>query len=120
MWDLIIEESRRRKNGTEKIIMSLLSLYSLKYKDSVKHKRKLLIYYAVALLTENVNLDISVINNKDKIMKLKEQINIIYGEIKKNEKPSTSYLFNGLENNNVEKTANKLEKMNMIGFIPRN
>ena len=66
--------------------MSLLSLYSLKYKDSVKHKRKLLIYYAVALLTENVNLDISVINNKDKIMKLKEQINIIYGEIKKNEK----------------------------------
>ena len=38
MWDLIIEESRRRKNGTEKIIMSLLSLYSLKYKDSVKHK----------------------------------------------------------------------------------
>ena len=121
MWDLIIEESRRRKNGTEKIIMSLLNLYSLKYKDSYKHKRKLLIYYAVATLTENINLDINVIVNKDKIQRLKQQINIIYGEIKKNEKkPSTSYLFNGLENNNVEKTANKLDKMNMIGFIPRN
>ena len=70
--------------------------------------------------TENVNLNTSVITNKQKIEKLKKQINIIYGEIKKNEKkPSTSYLFNGLENNNAEKTANKLDKLNMIGYIPR-
>lgn len=120
VWDLIIEESRRRRNGLEKIIMALLNLYSLKYKEGSKHKRKLLIYYAVSLLTENVNLDISVINNKDKIDRLKQQINVIYGEIKKNEKkPSTNYLFKGVENNNVEKTANKLEKLNMIGYIPR-
>ena len=120
LWDLILEESKRRNNGTEKIIDSLINLYSLKYKESTKYKRKLIIYYAVALLTENVNLNTSVITNKQKIEKLKKQINIIYGEIKKNEKkPSTSYLFNGLENNNAEKTANKLDKLNMIGYIPR-
>ena len=101
--------------------MSLLKLYSLRYKVSTKNKRKLLIYYAVSILTESVNFNINVIENKNKIEKLKKQIDIIYKEIKKNEKKSnTNYLFKGLDNNNVEKTANKLDKMNSLNYIPRN
>ena len=51
----------------------------------------------------------------------KTQIDIIYNQVKKSEKKSkTNYLFKGLENNNVEKTANKLDKMNSIVYIPRN
>ena len=121
VWDLIIEEAKRRNNGLEKIILSLLNLYSLKYKEGSKHKRKLLIYYAVSLLTENINLNVKVVTNNEKIDKLKSKIDIIYNQIKKNEKAlKTNYLFKGVENNNVEKTASKLEKMNNLLFIPRN
>ena len=121
LWDILIEESKRRTPIVEKIIMSLLKLYSLRYKVSTKNKRKLLIYYAVSILTESVNFNINVIENKNKIEKLKKQIDIIYKEIKKNEKKSnTNYLFKGLDNNNVEKTANKLDKMNSLNYIPRN
>lgn len=121
LWDLLIEESKSRNSTVEKIILSLLKLYSFKYKESTKNKRKLFIYYAVSLLTESVNFNTNVIVNKNKIEKLKKQIDIIYKEVKKNEKKSkTNYLFKGLENNNVEKTANKLDKMNSIVYIPRN
>ena len=82
-WECLLNESERRNTGVRKIIESLLNLYTVKYKPSIKHKRKLIIYYAVSLLTENPNLNTKIINNNDKIEKLKQKINIIYGEIKK-------------------------------------
>ena len=121
-WECLLNEAERRNTGVKKIIESLLNLYTLKYKPGSKHKRKLLIYYAVSLLTENPNLNTKIINNNDKIEKLKQKINIIYGEIKKSEiQPKANYLFNNsiTKTKNLEKSLNKLNKFDNVMFIPR-
>ena len=59
---------------------------------------------------------------QQQIEKIKQRINIIYKQIKKNEiQPKTGYLFNNLNSGNLEKTVAKLDIMNKLnGFIPRN
>jgi hypothetical protein len=105
----------------KKIISNLLSLYCLHYSNSVKKKRRYILYFVVSLLTEKINYNVHIQNNSDVIKKIKDTIDYIYRDIKKNEiKPDTDYLFNGLEKKtNLEKTVEKMDKMNSIGIIPR-
>jgi hypothetical protein len=77
---------------------------------------------AIELLTENIFFEEEIIKDKEKMKKIKEKINTIYKEIKKNEKhPNMDFMFNTSSKNNLTQTINKLETMNAIGetFIPR-
>ena len=85
-------------------------------------KRKNLLYFSISLITEHVDLDIKLCKNTKVLEDITKKINVIYKQIKKNEiRPETDYLFNNsMTNNNLEKTINKLEKMNALaGFTPR-
>ena len=91
-------------------------LYNIYYEN----KRKYILYFAVSLLTENVNLDIPLYSDNSIIEKVKSKINIIYKQVKKNEEaPNTSYLFNnvGDSEKNLEKTIKKLETMDKLSNI---
>ena len=91
-------------------------------KPGVRRRRKYLIYFGINLLTEPLDNTIQIIKNEKIIENITSKINIIYKQIKKNEvRPDTDYLFNNsMTNNNLEKTINKLEKMNALtGFTPR-
>ena len=112
IWDSIIYNSNNKKNKLlDKIIHSLLDLFCLKYSVSCKKKRKGIIYFAISLIVENINLDISLFSkNQEYIDIITDKINLIYKDIKNNEiSPGTDYLFENIKNTNIEKSIKKLE-----------
>ena len=78
-------------------------------------------YFALSLLTEYIDLTIPLHTDIATIELVKNKINIIYKQVKKNEQsPKTSYLFNNKitnHNDNLEKTIEKLEKMDQLSHI---
>ena len=122
LWECLLLEANNRSKGLHKIMTSLLGLFCLRYKPGVRRRRKYLIYFGINLLTEPLDNTIPIIKNEKIIENIISKINVIYKQIKKNEiRPDTDYLFNNsMTNNNLEKTINKLEKMNALtGFTPR-
>jgi hypothetical protein len=122
IWDVFLQESNKCSELTQKIIRSLLHIFTLKYTQSCFKKRKFILYFVIELLTENVNLACEIVNDKDKIGGIVSKIDNIYKQIKKNEhSPNTDYLFKNVKSSNLEKTIEKLDKMNNFGesFTPR-
>jgi hypothetical protein len=103
-----------------KLMTSMNTLFCLKYTTAAAKKRRYLLYFAVALLTEPVSMDIELFTKKELIQNIVEKINEIYKQIKKNEhSPNTEYLFNNLEKeSNFEKSIRKLEMMESMNFVP--
>jgi hypothetical protein len=100
-------------NLKHKIIKNLFELFIIKYNNSVKKKRKYIIYFAFALLIENINFNVAIITKHEETEAIILKINTIYKEIKKNEEsPKTDYLFNNLGKSNLEKTMEKMELLN--------
>ena len=121
IWDILIKQCNLRNNPImNKILDALITIFCIKYTPGVKRKRRFLIYFAIALLTETVDLNFEIVSNHDNVSKTVNNINIIYKEIKKNEiSPKTDYLFNGTPSiSNLDKTIARLEKMDSLMKIP--
>ena len=124
VWDIFLREAEKRDKLVNKIIRALLSLFTLKYTSGCYRKRKYILYFVVSLLCENITNDEEIIRNnqKDVVANVIKKIDLVYKQIKKNEEsPGTDYLFKNVKSSNLEKTIEKLEKMNTFGetFIPR-
>ena len=116
MWEIILKECANKKNTLmTKIINALLEMFSIKYNSGVKKRRKFLIYFAISILTDPVDFSIEIITNKKELDAIIKKIGVVYKDVKKNEEtPKTDYLFNGIERSNLDKTIERLEKMNSI------
>ena len=117
-------EAKNKSIGHVKIVKALLDIFCLRWSSGLKKRRRWLIYFAISLITENFNEKIPLFTNKEQISHIKDKINVIYRQVKKNEiKPATDYLFNNSftdSEKNLENTIAKLDKMSQLGFIPRN
>lgn len=124
IWDTILNFAEKKSNLIKKIINALLTLFTLKYTSGCHKKRKYILYFACSVLCEKINVDEEIIRKeqKDKINIIIKQIDLIYSQIKKNEEsPGTDYLFKDVKSRNLEKTIEKLDKLNTFGesFMPR-
>ena len=111
IWEIFIRLSTERGGSIKSIMDALLNLFCIHFAPSQVKKRKYLLYFAVSILTEYVDVSIPVYTNEAVIEKVKNKINIIYKQVKKNEQaPNTAYLFNNsFSGNNLEKTIEKLD-----------
>ena len=124
IWDLFFNEAKKRNKFVQKVMNALFSLFTLKYTSGSHKKRRNVLYYAASILCENINCNEEIIraSQQEIVANILKKIDMIYGQIKKNEEaPGTAYLFNDVKTYNLEKTIEKLEKMNSFGesFIPR-
>jgi len=122
IWDVFLAESKRRNNLVQRIVLSALNMFCLRYTAGCHKKRRLLMYFVIEVFTEPYSLDEDIVKDKHKIQLIIQNINKIYKQIKKNEhSPGTDYLYQNIKASNLEKTIAKLETMNSLGaeYLPR-
>jgi len=120
LWDILFYYSGLTNNQYIDILMkSIFNIFCIKYTTASCKKRRYLLYFAVALLTEPVHTNIDVMNNKGLIQSIIDKINSIYKQIKKNEdSPNTEYLFANLQTENAfDKSMRKMELVNSMDIF---
>ncbi len=133
VWDAIITECKKRKNDImTKIINALVEIYCIKYTSGVKRRRRFIVYFAVSLITDPVDFTIEMLNSSQKIQieKIVQKINVVYKEVKKNEiipegddevvTVGDNVIGPKKEKTNLDKTIERLEKMNEIVYGKKN
>jgi hypothetical protein len=123
VWDALIYYSGELKNPfIDKLMTSIRNLFCIKYTTGSCKKRRYLLYFAVAIITEPVPTNIEIISNKEILHNVVSQIDDVYKQIKKNEmSPGTDYLFSNLDKQNTfENSVKKITMMENMDIVPRN
>ena len=122
IWDVLINITEKQTNKLiTKTMDAILRLFCIKYSTASSKKRRYLLYYAIALLTENISSDVELVSNREILQTVTSQIDEVYKQIKKNEKaPKTEYLFNGIDKKRaLEKSIKQMEIIGQIEKISR-
>jgi hypothetical protein len=125
VWDIFLLEAAKRGKFAEKVVKALLNLFTVQYSTGYGKRRKYILYFVVSILCEGkLAAEEEIIRERQKevVANVLRKIDSIYKQIKQNEEsPKMDYLFQHLGAGNMEKTIEKLEKMNSFGetFLPR-
>jgi len=120
LWDSLFHYCEKLNNSyIDKLMKAIYDIFCIKYTTASCKKRRYLLYFAVALLTEPVPTNIDLMTNKPMIQTVVAKINEVYKQIKKQESsPNTDYLFANLERENAfEKSMKKMELMNSMDIF---
>jgi hypothetical protein len=114
IWDVFFDISKSQIEI--KVLNALLNIFCLKFSKGIPKKRKYILYFIVTLLTENIDYNIQISKDPETANKIKNNINLIYKEIKKNEIiPKSDFLLTNLKSNR-EKSIEKMKILNTIKF----
>jgi len=122
LWDVLLHYCKKINNEyIDKLMTAILDIFCIKYTTASSKKRRYLLYFAVALLTEPVPTNIDLMTNKPIIQNIVDKINEVYKQIKKQEKsPNTDYLFANLERENAfEKSMKRMDLVNSMDIFSK-
>uniref|UniRef100_A0A6C0DPR3 Uncharacterized protein n=1 Tax=viral metagenome TaxID=1070528 RepID=A0A6C0DPR3_9ZZZZ len=117
LWDGILKSANKTNNEfIIKLISNLIDIFSIKYTTASCKKRRYLFYFAVSILCDTVPTHIELVENKQLVQNVIEQIDNVYKQIKKNEvSPNTDYLYSNLEKKNtLEESMRRLDMVNSL------
>lgn len=118
IWELILQEGQKKGKFYTKILETIMQLFSVRYRDTFNKKRRYLMYFAINMVTEQINESIPMLNKQEHVTMVANKIDDVYKQIKVNEiSPGTDYLFRGTERSNLEKTIQKMDIMNKMTGI---
>lgn len=120
LWDVLFHYCESKNDAyIETLMNSIFQIFCIKYTTASCKKRRYLLYFAVALLTEPIATNIDLMPNKPMIHNIVMKIDEVYKQIKKNEEsPNTEYLFANLEKkDNFEKSLKKMELVNSMDIF---
>lgn len=123
LWDALFHYANQINNAfITKIMTAIHSIFCIKYTTASCKKRRYLLYFAVALLTEPVPMNIELMPNKQMIQVAMDKINDIYKQIKKNEEsPNTEYLFANLAaEQSFEQSIRRMDLVNSLDIFGGN
>ena len=122
IWDCLLKYCEEKKNPyLDKIMQSIMNVFCIKYTTGACKKRRYLLYFAVALLTEPVPTGIEIVSKKEVIQNVVDKINELYKQVKKNEEsPNTDYLFSNLDQRHTfEESVRRMEMVQSMDFANR-
>jgi len=120
LWDVLFHYCYELDNKyIEALLNSLHTLFCIKYTTGTNKRRRYLLYFAVALLTEEIPNDIELMPDKPTIRSVCDNINLIYKQIKKKEhKPVTDYLFANIEKEiSLNESMQKMDLVNSMNYM---
>lgn len=120
IWDAVFDCVEKHNDALQQqIIRAILELFCIKYTTACVKKRRHLLYFVIAMITEPYNKTVPIITDKKIIESSLHNIGLIYKQIKKHEhSPKTDYLFSGLSDDSTyQKSLAKMELMNSMDII---
>lgn len=117
IWDIFFDYVQNNNDIFLKSVLNALNdIFCIKYTTASCKKRRFLLYFAISLLTEDVNRQSEIMPNSEVLTQVIENINTIYSQIKKNEhSPNTDYLFANVDTqSSIEKSLLQMDMLNSV------
>ena len=85
IWEIFFKLSEKKGKGVSSLMKNLFDIFILKYSTKSWVQRRYVIYYAISLCIDKIDFSIQINKDMNNVKKIVNNINVMYGEIKKNE-----------------------------------
>lgn len=86
LWDALLREGRTRPQKPIVTIMgSILELFKVRFSAGVKKRRRHMLYFAVSLLCEPLDLATDTIHNESALVSVLANLDVVYSQVKQGE-----------------------------------